>query len=113
LLADGTSFQAKVQAILEDYVDGPASEREEITRQVAIAPRSHATLCSCPTGTGPLNERVWVNPVAVSHFHGDSLIEFGGSPGIRDLGAIESALARPRNLFTYRAAGRVRPRRFL
>jgi hypothetical protein len=37
LLADGTSFQAKVQAMLEDYADGPAEEREEIARQVAIA----------------------------------------------------------------------------
>lgn len=37
LLSDGTNFQAKVQAMLEDYVDGPAEEREQITRQVAIA----------------------------------------------------------------------------
>ena len=37
LMADGTSFQAKVQALLEEYVDGPAEEREEIARQVAIA----------------------------------------------------------------------------
>jgi len=37
LLADGTNFQAKVQALLQDYVDGPAEDREEITRQVAIA----------------------------------------------------------------------------
>ena len=37
LLADGTNFQAKVQAMLQDYVDGPAGEREEIARQVAVA----------------------------------------------------------------------------
>ena len=37
LLADGTNFQAKVQAMLQEYVDGPADEREEIARQVAIA----------------------------------------------------------------------------
>jgi hypothetical protein len=37
LLADGTNFQVKVQAMLKEYVDGPAAEREEITRQVAIA----------------------------------------------------------------------------
>ncbi len=37
LLADGTNFQAKVQAMLQEYVDGPAEEREEITRQVNIA----------------------------------------------------------------------------
>jgi len=46
-----------------------------------------------------LTELVWVEPAAVTRFHGDSLIEFGGSAGIRDSGAIESALARPRNLF--------------
>ena len=44
---------------------------------------------------------VWVNQAAVLHFHYESLIEFGGSPGIRDLGSIESALARPRNLLAY------------
>jgi hypothetical protein len=37
LLADGTNFQAKVRAMLEDYVDGPPEQREEIARQVAIA----------------------------------------------------------------------------
>jgi hypothetical protein len=37
LLADGTNFQRKVQEMLEDYADGPAGEREEIARQVAIA----------------------------------------------------------------------------
>ena len=37
LLADGTNFQAKVQAMLEEYVDGPVAEREDIARQVAIA----------------------------------------------------------------------------
>jgi len=37
LLADGTNFQVKVQAMLQEYVDGPAEEREEITRQIAIA----------------------------------------------------------------------------
>jgi death-on-curing protein len=48
-----------------------------------------------------LTEPVWVNPAAVARFHGDSLMEFGGAPGIRDPGAIESALARPRNLLAY------------
>ncbi|MGD0361769.1 MAG: hypothetical protein ABSC93_12920 [Bryobacteraceae bacterium] len=37
LLADGTNFQAKVQSMLQDYVDGPVEEREEIARQVAVA----------------------------------------------------------------------------
>ena len=37
MLADGTNFQVKVQTMLQEYVDGPAGEREEIARQVAIA----------------------------------------------------------------------------
>jgi len=48
-----------------------------------------------------LTQPLWVNPGAVTRFHDDSLMEFGGSPGIRDLGAIDSALARPRNLLAY------------
>jgi death-on-curing protein len=46
-----------------------------------------------------LTERVWVNPAAVFRFHQENLLEFGGSPGVRDRGAIESALDRPQNLF--------------
>jgi death-on-curing protein len=49
-----------------------------------------------------LTEPVWVNPAAVVRFHDDSLMEFGGLPGIRDSGAVDSALARPQNLFAYR-----------
>jgi hypothetical protein len=37
LAADGETFQSKVQALLEEYVDGPAIGREEIQRQVAVA----------------------------------------------------------------------------
>ena len=37
LAAEGTTFQAKVQTLLEEYVDGPASDREEIQRQVVAA----------------------------------------------------------------------------
>jgi len=48
-----------------------------------------------------LTEPVWIDPAAVTRFHGESLIDFGGSPGTRDPGAIESALARPRNLIVY------------
>jgi death-on-curing protein len=48
-----------------------------------------------------LTEPSWVNPAAVTRFHDESLMEFGGLPGVRDPGAIESALARPQNLFVY------------
>jgi hypothetical protein len=37
LAAEGTTFQGKVQALLEEYLDGPAAERDEIQRQVAAA----------------------------------------------------------------------------
>jgi death on curing protein len=33
--------------------------------------------------------------------HDESLKEHGGPEGVRDLGLLESALARPRNLFAY------------
>lgn len=42
-----------------------------------------------------------MDPAALFRFHGESLIEFGGLAGIRDAGAIESALARPRNSLAY------------
>ena len=34
--------------------------------------------------------------------HDEQLAEHGGSPGLRDAGLLESALARPQNLFAYR-----------
>ena len=37
LLADNINFQSKMVDLIEDYVDGPAEDREEIARQVAIA----------------------------------------------------------------------------
>ena len=44
---------------------------------------------------------VWVNLDAVLIFHEESLLQFAGVFGIRDRGAIESALARPQNVFAY------------
>jgi hypothetical protein len=37
LAAEGTTLQAKAQALFEEYVDGPPEKRDEISRQVAIA----------------------------------------------------------------------------
>ena len=37
LASEGTKFQTKVQSMLEEYISGPAAEREEIARQVEIA----------------------------------------------------------------------------
>ena len=43
----------------------------------------------------------WVGLAAVHAIHDRQLAEHGGLPGVRDLGAIESALARPQNLAAY------------
>ena len=48
-----------------------------------------------------MKDPVWVNLDAVLIFHEENLLQFGGGSGIRDQGAIESALARPQNLFAY------------
>lgn len=48
-----------------------------------------------------MNEPVWLFPKLVIAFHDEQLREFGGPPGIRDPGMLESALDRPRNKRTY------------
>jgi death-on-curing protein len=48
-----------------------------------------------------LTEPVWIQFAAVLQFHDESIAEFGGSPGVRDRGAIQSALDRPKNLLAY------------
>jgi death-on-curing protein len=48
-----------------------------------------------------MTEPVWIQLAAVFQFQAESIAEFGGSPGLRDRGAIESALDRPKNLFAY------------
>ena len=46
-------------------------------------------------------EPVWVLKQAVLAFHDESLAEHGGLAGVRDMGLLESALARPQNLLAY------------
>jgi len=48
-----------------------------------------------------VKEFVWILDEAVLAIHDEQLAEHGGLSGIRDLGAVESALARPRNLASY------------
>lgn len=43
----------------------------------------------------------WVAKQAVLLLHAESLNAFGGAPGVRDEGLLESALARPLNLFAH------------
>ena len=40
----------------------------------------------------------WISKQALLLLHAESLAEHGGSPGIRDEGLLDSALARPQNL---------------
>ena len=44
---------------------------------------------------------IWLEKHAVLAVHQMLLAEFGGSPGLRDEGLLDSALARPRNLRAY------------
>jgi len=46
-------------------------------------------------------EPVWIYRRALLYLHSASLAMFGGETGVRDVGLLESALARPRNRFHY------------
>lgn len=48
-----------------------------------------------------MSEPVWLFPELVIAFHDEQLREFGGPPGIRDAGLLESALDRPKNKWAY------------
>lgn len=48
-----------------------------------------------------MTEWVWIDPTVVLAVHEEQLAEHGGSPGVRDIGLLESALARPLNLAAY------------
>jgi death-on-curing protein len=44
---------------------------------------------------------VWLTPDVAAAIHAEQLAEHGGGEGVRDQGALESALARPQNLAVY------------
>lgn len=48
-----------------------------------------------------MSEPIWLKRVWVDAIHFQQLQRFGGLYGVRDEGAIESALARPRNRWIY------------
>jgi death-on-curing protein len=48
-----------------------------------------------------MEEPIWVDKPEVLVAHSRQLAEHGGSDGIRDLTLLESALAKPRNVFAY------------
>jgi death on curing protein len=48
-----------------------------------------------------MNEPLWVSKKAVLAIHSAQLAEHGGSDGVRDETRLDSALAKPRNVFAY------------
>jgi death on curing protein len=48
-----------------------------------------------------VKEPVWIRLDVVLVMHEEALMLHGGPEGVRDLGLLESALARPKNLFAY------------
>ena len=48
-----------------------------------------------------MKQPLWVARQTVDGLHSDLLAEHGGAPGLRDEGLLESALARPRQIFAY------------
>jgi len=48
-----------------------------------------------------MKEPVWIRQDAVLRMHEEAQMIHGGAEGVRDLGLLESALARPKNLFVY------------
>lgn len=56
-----------------------------------------------------MKEPIWIREVEALAFHAQQIALFGGSDGIRDRGLLDSALARPKNLFAYSDAALTMP----
>jgi death-on-curing protein len=48
-----------------------------------------------------VDEPLWIRTIEAVAFHSQQIALFGGSDGVRDAGLLDSALARPKNLFVY------------
>jgi death-on-curing protein len=48
-----------------------------------------------------MSDPIWIRQDAALTMHEEALMLHGGLEGVRDLGLLESALARPKNLFAY------------
>lgn len=46
-----------------------------------------------------MNEPIWIRQDVVLTMHEETLMMHGGPEGVRDIGLLESALARPKNVF--------------
>jgi death-on-curing protein len=51
-----------------------------------------------------VKQPIWISAEVVHAIHDEQLSEHGGPDGIRDAGLIDSALARPQNLYAYKQA---------
>ena len=51
-----------------------------------------------------MKEPKWISKPVVLAIHDELLAEFGGTPGLRDETLLDSALARPHNLYSYRSS---------
>jgi death on curing protein len=47
---------------------------------------------------------IWINSTAAQFIHDDQIATHGGAYGLLNAGMLESALARPQNLYSYEAA---------
>ena len=52
-----------------------------------------------------MTEPIWLSIDLITAIHEEQLREFGGAGGLRDAGALESALARPLNRYHYGTEG--------
>ncbi len=48
-----------------------------------------------------MKEPVWIREIEAFAFHAQQIALFGGMDGVRDRGLLDSALARPKDLFAY------------
>lgn len=48
-----------------------------------------------------MREPRWINELTIILLHAEALAEYGGKEGLRNQGLLQSALARPQNLFAY------------
>ena len=52
-------------------------------------------------------EPKWITVAIATAIHDEAIYEFGGLPGVRDQGLLESALDRPRNVLAYEPASSI------
>ena len=74
---------------------------EEFARADGSRARDYARESGRPAKAGGVNEPTWIRQDVVLAMHEEALLLHGGPEGVRDVGLLESALARPRNLFVY------------